>query len=61
MCTSILTDVHDAVFLRVEEEPVVEQGQFGVGSSDVRLHRGAGPLNVNVNVFKQVSWRTSLR
>lgn len=37
---SVLTDVHDAVFLRVEEEPVVEQGQFGVGSSDVRLHRG---------------------
>lgn len=34
-----LTDVHDAVFLWVEEQPVVEQGQFGIRCSNIRLQR----------------------
>ncbi len=34
-----LTDVHDAVFLWVKEQPVVEQGQFGIRRSNIRLQR----------------------
>lgn len=32
-----VTYVHDAVFLRIEEQPIIEESQLGVGGSDVRL------------------------
>lgn len=32
-----VTYVHDAVFLRVEEQPVIEKSQLGIGGSDIRL------------------------
>lgn len=35
------TYVHDAVLVRAEEEPVIEQSQLGIGCSDIRLQREA--------------------
>lgn len=37
------TYIHDAVLLRVEEEPIVEQSQFGIGSSNVGLEKEEKP------------------
>lgn len=38
MCACVcvcVTYVHDAVFLWVEEQPVIEQSQFGIGGSNI--------------------------
>lgn len=33
------TYIHDAVLLRVEEEPIIEQSQFGIRSSNIGLEK----------------------